>query len=82
MDGYQTIKEFRRIDPDLQIIAMSGVMFRESSGGSAPDFLGMAAKLGATRSLHKPFRPAELIEAVRACVQARPPQEEARAKWA
>ena len=82
MDGYQAIKEFRRIDPAIQIIAMSGVMFRESSGGIAPDFVGMAAKLGATRSLHKPFKPAELIEAVRACVQARPPQEEAQAKWA
>ena len=31
MDGYQAIKEFQRLDPGVPIIAMSGVMFRESS---------------------------------------------------
>jgi two-component system response regulator (stage 0 sporulation protein F) len=71
MDGYQAIKEFQRLDPGVPIIAMSGVIFRESSQRHAPDFLGMAGKLGATRTLHKPFKPAELIEAVGACVEAR-----------
>ena len=71
MDGYQAIKEFRRLDPGVPIIAMSGVMFRESSGGRAPDFLGMAGKMGAARSLHKPFQPAELFEAVSACTEGR-----------
>jgi CheY-like chemotaxis protein len=71
MDGYQAIKEFQRIDPDVPIIAMSGVMFRESSQRHAPDFLGMAGKLGATRTLNKPFKPAELMEAVQACQDAR-----------
>jgi len=71
MDGYQAIKEFQRLDPGIPIIAMSGVMFRESSQRHAPDFLGMAGKLGATRTLNKPFKPAELIEAVQACSEAR-----------
>src|SRR5207248_2903680 len=71
MDGYQTIKEFRRLDPDMPVIVMSGILFRESSSGHAPDFLGMASKMGATRTLAKPFKPAELIEAVHACMQLR-----------
>jgi CheY-like chemotaxis protein len=73
MDGYQTIREFRRIDPAIPIIAMSGVMFRESSGGQAPDFLGMLAKLGDAHSLQKPFKPTELIDTVRSCIEGRPP---------
>jgi DNA-binding NtrC family response regulator len=71
IDGYQAIKEFQRIDPGVPIIAMSGVMFRNSSRRHAPDFLGMAGKLSATRTLNKPFEPAELMEAVQACGEAR-----------
>jgi CheY-like chemotaxis protein len=67
MDGYQVIKEFKRFDPTIPIIAMSGIMFRESSAGRRPDFLGMAVKLGATHTLHKPFKPAELLQAVHEC---------------
>jgi two-component system response regulator (stage 0 sporulation protein F) len=47
MDGLETIKGFRRLSPTLPIVAMSGFRFR-SSITSAPDFLGMATKLGAT----------------------------------
>lgn len=82
MDGYQSIKEIRRLDPGLPVIAMSGVMFRESSAGRLPDFLGMAAKMGATGTLHKPFRSVELLEAVRACAGARVQQSEAPKKTA
>jgi CheY-like chemotaxis protein len=74
MDGYQTIREFRRIDPTIPVIAMSGVMFRESSGGQAPDFLSMLAKLGEARTLQKPFKPAQLMETVRSCIEGRPPE--------
>jgi CheY-like chemotaxis protein len=80
MDGYQAIKEFQRLDPGIPIIAMSGVMFRESSQRHAPDFLGMAAKLGATRTLNKPFKPAELMEAVEACGEARAQQFDMRTR--
>ena len=67
MDGYQTIREFRRIKPSVPIIAMSGVAFQMPTSGR-PDFGAMAAKLGATRILHKPFDQARLGSAVRACL--------------
>jgi hypothetical protein len=43
----------------------SGYVARE-----APDFLVMATKLGAIRSLHKPFRPSVLLATVAACLDA------------
>jgi hypothetical protein len=46
---------------------MSGFMFRNSSA-PAPDFLGMSTKLGAAYSLHKPFRPRELMKAIESCL--------------
>jgi DNA-binding response OmpR family regulator len=42
---------------------MSGMVFRSVSS-PPPDFLTMATKLGAVRSLRKPFRPHELLAAV------------------
>jgi CheY-like chemotaxis protein len=67
MDGLETIREFHQRDPKVPVIAMSGFMFRDS-GSPAPDFLSMATKLGAARSLHKPFRPQELLRAVEASI--------------
>jgi CheY-like chemotaxis protein len=67
MDGLDTIKAFNRQAPGVPVIAMSGFMFRNSSA-PAPDFLGMSTKLGAAYSLHKPFRPGELIKAIESCL--------------
>jgi CheY-like chemotaxis protein len=67
IDGLETIKAFRQLKPDLPIIAISGFIPRDGIS-QAPDFLGMATKLGATRSLAKPFRPRELIQAVQLCL--------------
>jgi CheY-like chemotaxis protein len=67
MDGLETIMRLRRWLPRVPIIAMSGFVFRQSRH-SAPDFLRMATKLGATMSLHKPIRPADLLSAVDACI--------------
>ncbi len=75
MDGLETIKLFKRRAPLVPIVAISGFMFRDSSV-PAPDFLAMATKLGAAYSLHKPFRPRELSEAVALCLKRtaqRPP---------
>lgn len=69
MDGLETIKAFHVQAPAVPIIAMSGFIFRDSSG-PAPDFLKMATKLGAAYSLHKPFRPRELLQAVESCLGA------------
>jgi hypothetical protein len=46
---------------------MSGFKFRNSMA-SVPDFLGMAAKLGATFCLRKPFAPQQLIAAINSCL--------------
>jgi CheY-like chemotaxis protein len=67
MDGLETIKAFNRHSPGVPVIAMSGFLFRDTSM-PAPDFLSMSTKLGAAYSLHKPFRPRELIKAIQSCL--------------
>jgi CheY-like chemotaxis protein len=67
MDGLETIKAFRRRAPTVPIVAMSGFRFR-SSIASAPDFLGMATKLGATCCLRKPFGSWQLMAAIDVCL--------------
>ena len=62
-EGLETIRELRRLCPESKILAISG-------GGrtGALDFLGVAEKLGAQRTLRKPFLRQELLEAVRELV--------------
>ncbi len=67
MDGLETIQKVHRLYPNLPIVVMSGMVFRSASS-PPPDFLTMATKLGAVRSLRKPFRPHELLAAVDACL--------------
>jgi len=50
-EGIEIIRAFRAEAPDLPIIAMSGNQ----------QYLKAAGKLGATRTLLKPFRTAELL---------------------
>ncbi len=59
-EGLETIIELRRSFPGSKVIAMSG-------GGRhhADDFLPIAQKLGAARTLAKPFTRDELLLAVR-----------------
>ncbi len=58
-EGLETILELRRLQPNLKIIAMSG-------GGRIlrVDCLQFARNLGANRTLAKPFKAQEVIEAV------------------
>jgi CheY-like chemotaxis protein len=63
-EGVETIGELRRRRPNLPIIAMSG---GGSTGGDL--FLSLASALGATRTLAKPIRQSDLIEAINACLQ-------------
>lgn len=55
-EGIETIAEVRKYHPDLPIIAISG-------GGRVGnmDFLTMAERFGATRTLAKPFSPVVLL---------------------
>jgi DNA-binding NtrC family response regulator len=58
-EGLETIIEFRREFPLAKIIAISG-------GGrvGSMDFLPLARRLGAARTLAKPFEREQLVEAV------------------
>jgi CheY-like chemotaxis protein len=66
MDGIETIREVRQHQPDLPAIVISGTSV--GPGLEAPDFLAMAVKLGAVRSLQKPFKPRDIIAAVDQCL--------------
>lgn len=59
-EGIETILELRQVNPQTRIIAMSG-------GGrvNATDYLTLAAALGASRTMAKPFSEEELLTAVR-----------------
>src|SRR5713101_5047794 len=66
MDGFETIRLVREHKPELPIVVMSGQSFRS---GPAPDYLSMATKLGAVRSLCKPFRAPELLAVIAQCLE-------------
>jgi CheY-like chemotaxis protein len=68
MDGIETMRLVHQQRPLLPIIVISGNPNLPEQG-NAPDFLTMATKLGAVSSLHKPFRPAALLEAVAGCLE-------------
>ncbi|HYT72058.1 MAG TPA: response regulator [Gemmatimonadales bacterium] len=59
-DGIETIRELRRTDPTVKIIAMSGGGF-----DGTVDLNADAKSLGAQHSLRKPLDGRELLEAVR-----------------
>lgn len=64
MEGIETIRELKKLDPKVKIIAMSG-------GGSvrAMEYLRMAAMLGALRTVEKPFDVREMLDTVRFCLE-------------
>jgi CheY-like chemotaxis protein len=67
MDGLETIRLVRQRRPAMPIIAMSGRPITPDPSPE-PDFLAMATKLGAVRSLPKPFKPAVLQTMVADCL--------------
>lgn len=66
-EGIETIIALRAELPTLPIIAISG------SAHNARFYLGMATKLGAQRTLAKPFTAAELLRVVDEVLAAAPP---------
>jgi CheY-like chemotaxis protein len=58
-EGIETIIDLRKNWPDLPIIAMSG-----GSRGSHQDYLKDAVALGANKMLTKPFKAADLRQAI------------------
>ena len=69
MDGFETMRLVRQQHPSVQIVVISGHSI-PSDQNPSPDFLTMATKLGAVRSLQKPFNPDALLQTVAACLEA------------
>src|SRR6185436_778074 len=65
MEGIETIRRFRREFPRIPVIAISG----NPHVGSALD---TAIRLGAVKSLSKPFQPDELMAMVKAVLRVSP----------
>jgi CheY-like chemotaxis protein len=65
LDGLQTTKAIRRINPRVPIIAASGFMLGNSNRcPEMPNFDAMANEVGASATLYKPFQPAALLRAI------------------
>lgn len=73
MDGLETMRRIRMLQPALPIIVISGRSITPDAYAE-PDFLKMATKLGAVASLQKPFRPDALLAAVNGCLKAGEPE--------
>jgi CheY-like chemotaxis protein len=69
MDGLETMRIVHQQRPNLPIIVISGRPIPLGSSGE-PDFLAMATKLGAIRSLQKPFKAPALRALVKSCLEA------------
>ena len=67
MDGLKTTEAIRQVDGGIPIITMSGFMFKGPCP-TMPNFEAMAAEAGAVSTLYKPFRPAELLRAIRSVI--------------
>ncbi len=63
MDGAETLRELRRIDPEVRVVLSSGLVGEQL----ASHFEGR----GLTVYLQKPYRAADLIPEVRRCLGAR-----------
>ncbi|MGX4801505.1 response regulator [Bradyrhizobium guangdongense] len=69
MDGLETMRHVRALQPGIPIVVISGRSITPDAYAE-PDFLKMATKLGAVASLQKPFRADALLAAVDGCLKA------------
>lgn len=74
MEGIETLRALRQIEPTIRIIAMSG-----SDGADQGFYLKAAVALGADATLEKPFTAAELRLVVDEALAL--PQSETAALW-
>ncbi len=81
MRGFESIRVFHDHAPTVPLIAISGYAFSGLEQAS-PDFLRMALRLGATRCLRKPFRPATLLSVIDECLSEAEPHRKFEATLA
>jgi DNA-binding NtrC family response regulator len=72
MRGFESIRLFHQRAPGVPLIAISGAAFSDAET-AAPDLLRIAASLGATRCLRKPFKPATLLGLIDQCLSEAEP---------
>lgn len=65
MEGIETIRELRKLNPDAKIIAMSG-----GGTGRAADYLRVASMFGVNQVIEKPFDMPGMLKAVRFCLES------------
>jgi CheY-like chemotaxis protein len=72
MKGFEAIRLFHERAPTVPLIAISGYAFcgTESTGSEFPR---LAARLGATHCLRKPFKPMTLLGVIDECLSAAEP---------
>src|SRR4249920_3655892 len=72
MRGFESIRVFHHHAPTVPLIAISGYAF---SGPESDNLacLKMVLSLGATRCLHKPFKPATLLSVIDDCLSEAEP---------
>src|SRR5262249_3997947 len=68
IDGLATIRTLHKRPPDMPVIATSGLTFPETMT-NPPDYLAMAAKLGAAGGLRTPCKSAELLAMIQTCLR-------------
>jgi DNA-binding response OmpR family regulator len=66
-EGIETIKDLRRAQPDLKIIAVSG-----GGRAGAESYLEIARHFGAEHVFEKPFNPKELLAAIESSLDKTP----------
>lgn len=71
-EGIKTITSMRRARPNVAIIAISGGLTK--FGGKGLDVLEIASRLGADKTLTKPFQLSDLAKAVDEAIAARRPE--------
>ncbi|MFN9976835.1 MAG: response regulator [Phycisphaerae bacterium] len=71
-EGVKTLTSMRRARPDVGIVAISGGLTK--FGGKSIDILEIAERLGADRTLNKPFQLSELAKVVDEAIAARRPE--------
>lgn len=75
MEGLELVGRLRAEAPHLPVIVMTGGPTRSHAMTTAElgdQYLGFASKLGATRTIRKPFTPTALLALVQECLADRP----------